>query len=127
LISAANHRCNQENTISQLKACGALTAPLDNLASNGAYMLFASLAWTLKLWSGMMIRVKGNESQKRVRRETRLRIIKMEFWTYMNSLILIPAQVIRTSRQRVFRLLTYRPGVNLLWTVHDHVSMPLKC
>jgi len=127
LISAANHRCNQENTISQLKACGALTAPLDNLASNGAYMLFASLAWTLKLWSGMMIRVKGNESQKRVRRETRLRIIKMEFWTYMNSLILIPAQVIRTSRQRVFRLLTYRPGVDLLWTVHDHVSMPLKC
>ncbi|XZE52357.1 hypothetical protein SH139x_004050 [Planctomycetaceae bacterium SH139] len=81
----------------------------------------------MKLWSGMMIRVKGNEPQKRVRRETRLRIIKMEFWTYMNSLILLPAQVIRTSRQRVFRLLTYRPSVDLLWTVHDHVSMPLKC
>ena len=50
LIDGANHRCNQENTISQLKACGALAAPLDNLDSNGAYMLFASLAWTLKLW-----------------------------------------------------------------------------
>jgi len=89
-------------------------------------MFFASLAWTLKLWSGMMIRVKGNESQKRVRRETRLRIMKMEFWTFMNSLMLIPAQVIRTARQRVFRLLTHRPGVDLLWTMHDRVSMPLK-
>lgn len=127
VIGGANRRCNQENTISQLKACGALAAPLDNLDSNGAYMLFASLAWTLKLWSGMLIRVKGNESQKRVRREARSRIIKMEFWTYMNSLMLIPAQVIRTARQRVFRLLTYRPGVDLLWTMHDHVSMPLKC
>ena len=127
VISGANRRCNQENTISQLKACGALSAPLDNLDSNGAYMLFASLAWTLKLWSGMLIRVKGNEPQKRVRREARSRIIKMEFWTYMNSLILLPAQVVRTARQRVFRLLTYRPSVDLLMTMHDHIAMPLRC
>ncbi|MGB3149719.1 MAG: hypothetical protein WBB27_03575, partial [Maribacter sp.] len=43
-------------------------------------------------------------NQKRTRREARLRVIKMEFWTYMNSVMLIPAQVIRTARQRVFRL-----------------------
>lgn len=127
VVGGANRRCNQENTISQLKACGALAAPLDNLTSNGAYMLFASLAWTLKLWSGMMTRVKGNEAQKRARREARSRVIKMEFWTYMNLVKLIPAQVIHTARQRVFRLLTYRPGVDLLWTIHDHVSMMLRC
>lgn len=127
VIDGANRRCNQENTISQLKACGALRAPLDNLDSNGAYMLFASLSWTLKVWSGMLIRVKGNEPQKRVRREARSRLIKMEFWTYMNSLMLIPAQVVRTARQRVFRLLTYRPSVDLLMTMHDHVSLPLRC
>ena len=92
VIAGANRRCNQENTISQLKACGALSAPLDTLESNGAYMLFASLAWTLKIWSGMMVRVKGNENQKRVRRSARDRIIKMEFWTYMNSLMLLLAQ-----------------------------------
>lgn len=127
VITGANRRCNQENTISQLKACGALSAPLDNLESNAAYMLFASLAWTLKLWSGMMIRVKGNESQKRVRREARQRIIKMEFWTYMNTLMLLPTQVLRTARQRVFRLLTYRPSVDLLMTMHDHLQHPLRC
>ena len=127
VIRGGNRRCNQENTISQLNACGALSAPLDNLESNGAYMLFASLAWTLKLWSGMLIRVKGNPDQKRVRREHRNRIIRMEFWTYLNSLILIPAQVIRKSRQRIFRLLTYRPTVDLLITMHDHIALPLRC
>ena len=64
VIRGANRRCNRENTISQLKACGALSVPLNDLESNGAYMLFASLAWTLKLWSGMMIRVTGNAIQK---------------------------------------------------------------
>ena len=127
VIRGSNQRCDQENTISQLKACGALTAPLDNLESNMAYMLFASLAWTLKAWSGLLIRVKGNEGQKRVRREARNRIIRMEFWTYLNSLILVPAQIIRSSRQRVFRLLTYRPTVDLLMTMHGHIRQPLRC
>ncbi len=127
IIRAGNKRCDQENTISQLNASGTLSAPLDNLESNMAYMVFASLAWTLKAWSGMLIRVKGNEGQRRVRREARNRIIRMEFWTYLNSLILLPAQVIRTSRQRVFRLLTYRPTVELLITMHDHIRQPLRC
>lgn len=127
VVRGSNQRCNQENTISQLKTCGALSAPLNNLASNGAYMLFASLAWTLKLWSGMLIRVKGNAAQKRVRREARNRIIRMEFWTYLNSLMLLPAQVIRSARQRIFRILTYRPSVDLLMTMHDHIGLPLRC
>ena len=127
VIRGSNRRCDQENTISQLKACGGLSAPLDNLESNMAYMLFASLAWTLKTWSGLMIRVKGNEGQKRTRREARNRVVRMEFWTYLNSLMLLPAQVIGSSRQRVFRLLTYRPTVDLLMTIHDHIRQPLRC
>jgi hypothetical protein len=127
VIRGGNDRCDQENTISQLKGCGALTAPLDNLESNWAYMAFASLAWTLKLWSGMMVRVQGNPGQRRVRRAARMKVIRMEFASFLNSLILIPAQVIRSSRQRTFRLLTYRPSVDLLFTLHDHVRLPLRC
>ena len=74
-----------------------------------------------------MIHVKGNPSQQRVRREARQRIIKMEYWTYMNTLMLLPSQVIRTARQRVFRLLTYRPSVDLLMMMHDHLHHPLRC
>ena len=127
VVRGGNQRCNQENTISQLNACQALSAPLNDLESNWAYMLFASLAWTLKIWSGMMIRVQGNESQRRSRKEARNRVIRMEFATYLNSLMLIPAQIIRTARQRTFRLLSYRPSVDLLFTMHDHISLPLRC
>ncbi len=127
VIRNGNKRCDQENTISQLKACGALTAPLDTLESNWAYMAIASLAWTLKLWSGMLVRVKGNPNQRRVREATRRKVIRMEFSTYLNCLMLIPAQVIRCSRQLKLRLLTYRPSVDCLLTLTDHIAMPLRC
>jgi len=127
VIRHGNKRCNQENTISQGKACGALTAPLDTLESNWAYMVMASLAWTLKIWSGMLVRVIGNPSQRRVREEVRRKVIRMEFSTYLNSLMLIPAQVIRSARQLKLRLLAYRPSVECLLTLSDHIAMPLRC
>ena len=127
VIRGANRRCNQENTISQLKACHSLAAPLDNLQSNGAYMLFASLAWTLKLWSGMMIRVKGNPAQKQARVAARRRVITMEFSTYLNTVMMFPAQVIRSARRRLFRILTYRPSLDLVFLLHDHIRQPLRC
>jgi hypothetical protein len=127
IIRDGNRRCNQENTISQLKACHALTAPLNDLQSNGAYMLFASLAWTLKIWSGMMIRVRGNPAQREKCKMVRQRVIRMEFGTYLNSLMQIPAQIIRSSRQLTLRLLSYRPSVDCLLALHDHIGLPLRC
>lgn len=126
VIRDGNRRCDQENTISQLKSCHALAAPLDNLESNWAYMLFASLAWTLKLWSGMLVRVKGNAGQRRTRQRLRDRVIKMEFSTYLNSLIQVPAQLIRSSRQLKYRILTYRLGIEDLFTLSDHIALPLR-
>lgn len=43
VVVDANARCNQENNISQLQQC-ALVAPLNDLTSNWAYMVMASLA-----------------------------------------------------------------------------------
>lgn len=126
VIRQANERCNQENTISQLKACRALSAPLDNLESNWAYMVFASLAWSLKQWSGLLVRVSGPPSHRAKQRQTRQRVMGMEFATYLNSLISIPAQIIRSARQTIFRLLTYRPTVDCLLMLHDHIRRPLR-
>lgn len=126
VIRAANKRCDQENTISQLKACHALSAPLNNLQSNWAYMVFASLAWTLKQWSGMMVRVKGNPSHRAKQKHVRQRVIRMEFATFLNSMMLIPAQVVRSARQTVLRLLTYRPSIEYLLMLHDHIRRPLR-
>lgn len=127
IVTEGNKRCDQENTISQLKACGALSAPLDNLASNWAYMVIASLAWTLKTWSGMMIRVDGRKEQREERQAARRQIIRMEWSTYLNSLIQIPAQIIRTARRLCYRLLTYRPTVDTLLLMHSQILRPLRC
>jgi hypothetical protein len=50
-VFRANDRCNQENLIEQLKnGVHALRMPVSTLVSNWAYMVMASLAWTLKAW-----------------------------------------------------------------------------
>ncbi len=52
VVFSANDRCEQENLIAQLKSgVRALTAPVDDLVSNWAYMVIGSLAWSLKAWS----------------------------------------------------------------------------
>jgi len=51
IVLLAQGRCNQENLLAQLHGgVRALTAPVDNLLSNGAYMVMTALAWNLKAW-----------------------------------------------------------------------------
>jgi hypothetical protein len=127
IVFSANDRCDQENTISQLKACGALTAPLDNLLSNWAYMVIASLAWSLKIWSGLVIQPRGAEQVKQEQAETKRRVIRMDFHTFCQRLIQIPAQIIRRSRQLIYRLLSYRESMEPLFLIHANVCRPLRC
>jgi hypothetical protein len=126
IVFAANDRCDQENTISQLKACGALAAPLHDLESNWAYMVIASLAWSLKIWSGLMIRPRGPSNAKQRQAETKRRIVRMDFATFRQRLIQIPAQIIRGSRRLVYRLLTYRESMEPLLLIHDNLCRPLR-
>jgi hypothetical protein len=127
VVFAANDRCGQENTIGQLKACGVLAAPLDNLVSNWAYMVIASLAWSLKIWSGLMIRPRGSSEKKKAEAETKRRIIRMDLKTFCQALIEVPAQIIRRSRQLVYRLLSYRPSMEPLLLIHQNLCRPLRC
>lgn len=126
IVRGANQRCDQENNISQLKQC-ALAAPVDNLTSNWAYMAIASLAWNLKVWSGLMIRPSGNPEQ-RAREETiKQQIVRMDFTTFRNRILMVPAQIIRRSRSLIFRLLSYRPSVDTLLLIDANVRRPLRC
>ena len=70
--------------------------------------------------------VKGNPGQRRGRGELRRWLIRMEFATYLNSLMLILGQVIRSARTLKVRLLTYRPSVEKFLTLHDHIGFPLR-
>ena len=127
VVFAANDRCDQENTISQMKACGALTAPLDNLVSNWTYMVIASLAWSLKIWSGLMVQPRGVGKAKKTQAEIKRRVIRMDFKTFCQTLMQVPAQIVRRSRQLVYRLLNYRPSMEPLLLIHDNLNRPLRC
>jgi hypothetical protein len=65
IVPAANGRCNQENLIEQLKnGARAMEMPAGDLVSNWAYMVMASLAWTLKAWFALVLREEGRRREK---------------------------------------------------------------
>jgi hypothetical protein len=108
VVFQANDRCNQENLVAQLKSgVHALNSPVDNLTSNWAYMVMASLAWTLKAWSALLLPVHPRWSARhQVEKQTWLR---MEFATFQAAVIQMPCQIVRTARRLVFRLLSWNP------------------
>ena len=55
LVRFAYARCNQENTIEQLKhGLAALRMPTGELLANAAFMLAALIAWNLKAWLSLL-------------------------------------------------------------------------
>jgi len=118
VVREANARCNQENLIEQLKnGARALHAPLNTLEANWAYMVIASLAWSLKAWFALLIPVAPRwRAQHEADRE---RVLRMDFRSFIQRLILVPAQILRTGRTLVYRLLAWRPELPLLFRFLD--------
>lgn len=125
IVFKANGRCNQENHIQQFKSgVSALTAPLDNLESNWAYMVMALLAWSLKSWAALLLPVRGRWKEKHDAEKTRL--LRMDFPTFRQALINVPAQIIRTGRRMIYRLLSWNPSQHVFFRLLDQLSLPLR-
>ena len=126
VVFDANDRCDQENLIAQLKAVRGLYAPVDNLVSNWAYMVMASLAWTLKAWFALSLpesrRWRGkHQAEKRT-------LLRMEFRTFVNRFIHVPCQIVKTGRRVIFRLLAWNPWQDVfLRTVDALRCRPMRC
>ena len=126
IVFQANDRCNQENLIEQLKnGVKSMHNPLDGLNSNWAYMVMASLAWTLKAWCGLLLPASGRWAKKY--HSEREAILKMEFKRFMNGLIGLPCQIIRSGRRIVYRLLSWNPWMGALLRLVDALRRPLRC
>jgi putative NIF3 family GTP cyclohydrolase 1 type 2 len=126
VVIDANARCNQENNIAQLKQC-ALSAPLDNLTSNWAYMVIASLAWSLKAWAALGIKPAGNAASREEQTRVKNKLLAMDFTTFRDRVLMVPAQIIRGGRRIIYRLLSYRPSVDMLMLIVGNVHRPLRC
>lgn len=98
IVGLANGRCDQENVIEQLKnGVNAMRMPVNDLVSNWAYMVMATLAWNLKAWYGLLV----------PNRERGLELVKMEFRRFLQAIMLLPCQVVRTARRVIYRVLSY--------------------
>ena len=106
VVFEANGRCNQENLIDQLKnGLKALHAPVHDLNSNWAYMVIASLAWSLKAWFGMLQPCAVNREG----------LLRMEFKRFLNQVMLIPSQIVTTARRIHVRLLGFSHQMRILF------------
>jgi len=127
VVLLANDRCDQENLIEQLKnGVRAMRNPLDNLYSNWAYMVMASLAWTLKAWCGLLLpATRGRPGcEHRARKQT---LLRMEFKRFANALIRLPCQIIKSGRRIVYRLLAWNPWAGQLIGLAQAMRLPLRC
>jgi hypothetical protein len=128
LVASANDRCQQENYIAQLQSLRALHAPVDTLLSNEAYMLSTSLAWNLKSWLALSLpESKADGPQRNEQRSEKQRLLRMEFRTFLNYFIRLPAQVLTTGRRLIVRLLTWNQWQPTFWRLAQAVEAPLRC
>jgi len=126
IVADANGRCNQENLLAQLKGdVRSLTAPVDNLLSNWAYMVMGSLAWSLKAWAALGLPETGRWAARH--REEKRTLLRMDFRTFRAAVIRLPAQIITSGRRIVYRLLAWNPWQGVFFRLLDQLRQPLRC
>jgi hypothetical protein len=109
IVFEANQRCNQENLNAQLKGgVRALTAPVDNLESNWAYMVMTALAWNLKAWFALWP-TEGPGRHIERHQEEKQTILGMEFKTFLNAFLRLPCQIVSAGRRVIYRFLSWNP------------------
>ena len=126
VVFCANDRCDQENLIEQLKnGVRALHAPVDNLTSNWAYMVMASLAWSLKAWFALSLPETGRWASKH--RAQKQSVLRMKFKTFLNAFLRVPCQIVRTGRRLVYRVLAWNPWQPVFFRAVDAMRCPMRC
>ena len=120
VIAEARSRCNQENLIAQLKGqVRALHAPVNTLVANWAYTVMAALAWSIKAWCALLLPVSPRWADKHS--EEKRRLLTMEFRTFLQVFIEIPAQVVKGARGVRWRILAWGPWLGPFFRLLDVV------
>lgn len=125
VVLDARKRCDQENLNAHLKnGVYALTMPLNTLHANWAYAVMAALAWSLKAWAALLLPTKGRWAKRH--KEQKHRLLRMEFHTFRQALMNIPAQIVRTGRRLLVRLLNWNEWIPVFFRLADVVAIPCR-
>jgi hypothetical protein len=68
-------------------------------------MVMTSLAWSMKAWFALLL--PTNRRWRDRYRDEQRSLLRMEFRTFLNAMIRIPAQIVCTGRRIVFQLMAY--------------------
>jgi hypothetical protein len=121
IVFQANGRCNQENLNAQLKGgVRALAAPVDNLESNGAYMVMTALAWNLKAWYALWPPENPGRWAERHRHQKEM-LLRMEFKTFVNAFLRLPCQIVQAGRRLIYRILNWNPWQPVFFRTFAHL------
>lgn len=122
VVVHSNDRCAQERTIGELKSgVNALRMPLGDLTSNWAYSVIATLAWNMSRWIGLVLPVAGRWRARHA--EEKSRVVGMRFRTFVQRMMLIPAQVKKSGRRLLIRLLDWNPCRHIFFRAIDAMRM----
>jgi hypothetical protein len=114
VVGLANGRSDQENVIEQLKnGVNAMRMPVNDLVSNGAYMVMAALAWNLKAWFALLV----------PERKRGLELLQMEFRGFLQAILLLPVQILRSGRRIIWRILSYNSWVGDLFATFQRIAV----
>jgi hypothetical protein len=118
IVFSANDRCHQENLLQQLKnGAHALTAPVDNLESNWAYMVMTSLSWNLKAWAALRLPETGRWAKKY--KVEKMWLLGLEFKAFIHAFVAIPCQIVRQARRLLCRVLSYHQHLPLFFRLAE--------
>ena len=85
----------------------------------------ASLAWSLKAWFGLLLHEKGRWASKY--KPEKQAVIRMEFKSFANAFIRVPAQIIRQGRKTIYRLLAWNTSLPVFLRDLDQLATPMRC
>ncbi len=94
IVGLATGRCARAKVMGRLKnGVNALRMPVNDLSRNWAYRGRAGLAWNLERWFGLRMpnRERGQEMGK------------AEFRRFLQAILLLPCQIVRTARRVICR------------------------
>ena len=88
-------------------------------------MVVASLAWSLKAWAALLLPDEGRWSEKHG--EEKRKLLRMDFATFRRALVNVPAQIVRSGRKILYRLLAWNPWQHVFFRLLDQLRKPLRC
>ena len=83
------------------------------------------MAWSLKAWFALLLPEQGRWAD-RYRADKRT-VLKMEFRSFVNGFMRVPALLVRTGRRTIFRLLGWNRWQDVFLRGVDRLDGCLRC